>query len=168
MASVNQELLIGKLHERWITEKTAVELYDLAAAVARFSEEDELAARLERMRKQEHAHEELLEDVLRRFGRDPHDPHPEAESARIQGQGMVEVLSRPDLTVTQALQVLLAAELVDEIGWELLEDLCVEAGIDEDFIRDVRAARRQELEHVHVIRDALEARLMDELEQPAT
>lgn len=155
---VNQELIIDKLCERWVVEKTGVELYGLAIERARVEGvDDPIVEHLVRFQAQEHEHEEMLEEVIRRFGRDPKtEESRSAQVARRSTAGLVETCRSADATFVHILEAILTAELVDGVGWKMLEDLVSQIPFDEDVVRAFRSAERTEKEHLHVIQTTLE------------
>jgi rubrerythrin len=169
ISEVNQELLIDKLCERWVFEKMSHRLYGLLLERARLENApDGLVGHLERFQRDEKEHEEAIEDVMRRFGRDPvtEELTPSAEMARIECAALLEACRRKDVSLSSMLGVLLAAESADNAAWDLLEELCKTAGIDEDVLRQFRSFQRQEKEHLHVVKESLLTRQRDELRLP--
>jgi hypothetical protein len=153
---VNQRLLFDKLCARWRAESASVELYGHAIRLAEQEGADEgVIERLAGFQRQEKAHEEYLEEVCRRFGWAFSALTESSELARREMEGLIEICSAPGATMHRAMHCLLDAELVDATGWELLEDLCKQATIDEDVVRQFRRAWREEKEHVHFIKTHL-------------
>jgi rubrerythrin len=166
---VNRKLLVDKLCERWVVEKTAVELYDRAIEHAgRDGARPDVIARFEEIRSQEKDHEEMLEEFIRGLGWDPKKETPSAAVALREGAGLLDVCSRADAHLPHVLHALLTAELVDNAGWELLIDLATEAAVDEIVLRRMRAALRQEKEHLHWVRTHLDKMEREELVAAST
>ena len=162
----NVTLLIDKLCERWLVEKAGVDLYAATIEAGRSEGIDEATiAHLEHIRRQEKDHEELLEEVIRRFGHDPRERTTSVEVTQRQIDALDAIVHDGMAGFDGCLQALLAAELVDNAGWELLEDLCKTAPIDEDVVRAFRAAERHEREHLHIIRQMVVSRTHLELDK---
>jgi rubrerythrin len=153
---VRREEFIDKLRERWIAERAAINLYDLA--LGRLSGERSLASMTEalpRFRDQEQLHADMIQQLLAELGRgDPrHEPAtPSVNIAASEMASLIELMRGPELTTRHVLEVLLMAERFDRAGWELLTDLAKEAKLDEEWLRGFRAAGREEAEHEHHFR----------------
>jgi hypothetical protein len=72
------------------------------------------------------------------------------------------VVSDPRTTIPQTLQAMLTAELVDNDGWQMLQDLAAELGQD-DLEEQCRRAYEEEQEHLEKVRDWLTGMTMDEV-----
>jgi hypothetical protein len=72
----------------------------------------------------------------------------------------MQVLNDPRTTLAQCLNAMLAVELADNAGWELLASLADEAGQDELAGRFL-AALGEEQEHVAIIKAWLSAIVTD-------
>jgi len=153
---VRREEFVDKLRQRWMTERTAVTLYQLA--LGRLRNQAALASlvpELERFRDQEQLHADMLRQLLAELGRgDPRQEPatPEVNIAASEMASLVELMRGKELTPRHVLEVLLIAERFDRSGWELLTDLAKEAELDEEWLRGFRAAGREEAEHEHVFR----------------
>lgn len=153
---VQRDEFVDKLCERWITERSAVTLYELA--MKRLSDRHELptlVAELPRLRDQEQLHADMIKQLLAELGReDPrHEPAtPSVNIAASEMASLIELMRGPELTTRHVVEVLLMAERFDCAGWELLTDLAKEAQLDEDWLRGFRAAGREEAEHEHIFR----------------
>jgi rubrerythrin len=73
----------------------------------------------------------------------------------------MQVVSDPRTTIPQTLQAMLTAELVDNDGWQMLQDLAAELGQD-DLEEQCRRAYQEEQEHLEKVRDWLTSMTMDE------
>lgn len=163
---VNRGDFIDKLTQRWIVERAAVTLYQLA--IGRLRSYGALAAlvpELERFGEQEALHGQMLAQLLGELGHDPrHEPAtPSVNIAASEMAALLEALRAPALRPRHVLEVVLMAERLDATGWELLTDLAKEAGLDEDYLRSFRAAGREEAEHEHVVRAHLQRLERDRL-----
>ena len=86
------------------------------------------AGELEKIRDDELSHVALLEDCLRKLGGDPTSMTPSADTVGVLGMGLVQVLTDPRSTFTQALKAMLVAELADNDSWDMLADLADKFG----------------------------------------
>lgn len=137
---------IDKCVARWYFEKTGVQLYEEAIAKAPV----EQRARLAEIRREEKRHEEMLEDVIRKYGFDPHSLTESARNTMIQSQGVVNAVVGEDFDgVTEAL---LTAELVDNASWDLLIKLARDIG-DRKAKRLFEGALAAEAKHLIYIRE---------------
>ncbi len=153
---VRRDEFIDRLRQRWLAERAAMTLYQLAAGRLRADAATAtLGPELERFAEQERLHAEMLAQLLGELGRgDPrHEPAtPSVNIAASEMASLLELARGPELTPRHILEVLLLAERLDLAGWELLTDLAKEAGLDEDYLRSFRMAGREEAEHEHVVR----------------
>jgi len=150
-----------KLCERWLTERAAVTLYQ--RSLPRLPEGERAA--LERFVGQEELHARMLEQLLIELGSDPRGAPstPSMNLAASEMEALLELARDPRLEPRHVLEVLLAAELLDGAGWELLIELGKQVSLDEEWLRSFRAASREENEHEHVIREHLWRYERDEL-----
>jgi hypothetical protein len=149
---VNRELLVDKLSERWLTERAVTTLYELA--IERLPQDSDV---LTRFLEQERLHVEMLEQLLIELGREPRSAPstPSTNLAASEMEALVELARDRHLMPRHLLEVLLAAELLDGSGWDLLVELGREARLDDEWLRSFRVANREEQEHEHVIRGRL-------------
>ena len=87
---------------------------------------------------------------------------PSADVAGVLSHGVMQVVSDPRTTIPQTLQAMLTAELVDNDGWQMLQDLAAELGQD-DLEEQCRRAYEEEQEHLEKVRDWLTSMTMDEV-----
>jgi hypothetical protein len=125
----------------------------------------ELLPELAKIRDQEKEHDEFLEGVIRSCGREPSGNTPLAKLAKIESEGLERALARTD-DAGQLLHSLLAAELVDEAGWDILVKLARETG-DEKLARELDRRRLEEERHVALLRDEVENFLRQRLRSAA-
>jgi rubrerythrin len=155
---VDRALFVDKLAERWLVERSIVTMYELA--IRRLAEVRGLAhltERLDRFRDQESQHAAMLEQLLRELG---HEPRQEPATPGInlsasELSSLLEVLRGNELEPRHVVEVVLAAELIDNGGWDLLIELAREADLDDEWLRSFRTAGREEQEHEHVLRTEL-------------
>jgi ferritin-like metal-binding protein YciE len=118
-----------------------------AAAVA------EMLPHMRAYRDQEQEHEEWLEDCIRRLGGDPKRTTELAKLAEREAAGIQAVIMK-DPELPHLFHALLAAEHVDDAGWDLLAGLAVEAG-DLDAKQEFERRLHEEEQHLAYLREAL-------------
>jgi rubrerythrin len=156
---VRRVAFVDKLRQRWIVERAATTLYQLAIARLRDDlDSGALISELERFREQERLHAAMLEQLLGELGHD--DPRHEPATAAVniaagEMASFVDLMRERQLTTRHVLEILLMAERLDLAGWELLTDLAKEADLDDDYLRSFRAAGREEAAHEHFVRTHL-------------
>ena len=164
-AGHRMHVLLDKLGERAAFERAGVRLYDAmlqkVEAVDRLPGDMALDA-LQSIRDDEAAHFTLIASAIERLGGDSTTQTPCADIAGVQGMGLLQTMTDPRTTVAQALDTLLAAELIDNASWELLIQLA--EGFGQDAMVDEFCAAL-EREHVHAAR--LRGWLVAELEAVA-
>jgi rubrerythrin len=166
-SDVNRDLLVDKLCERWVVERASEELHARAIEHARRDQSlGQLAERLIDFQRHEKEHAEMLEALLRQLGREPSRESPSARVAGKETDGLLEVGRRDDAELPHVLQALLAAELIDVAGWELLVDLARDADLDAEWLRSIKTALAREKEHVHFVKTQLELLEREELASP--
>ena len=149
---VDRARFVDRILERWLHERSALTLYQLALARSEGLDVE----RLRRFRDEVRLHAEMLEGLLAELGVAPRE-QPAWGSASLAASEMAMLLdaARGDLETRHLVQVLLTAERLDAAGWELLIELGREADLDEEWLRSFRAAGRAEAEHEHYLRDQL-------------
>lgn len=157
LARYDAAKLIDVLNERLAFERAGVKLYDRVLEVIRASGDANAQRMLEEMqehRDEEKEHEEWLEEQIRSLGG---DAHAETEKSRLvtrESKGLEEVVMS-DAQLPHLLHALLAAELVDNAGWDLLGQLADEAG-DREAKREFKKRLHQEEDHLIFVRKAVE------------
>ncbi|MGN6152606.1 MAG: ferritin-like domain-containing protein [Lysobacteraceae bacterium] len=152
-------VLLDKLGERAAFERTGARLYDamlLKIAVAARLPGDMTVAAVQAIRDDEASHARMLGEAIEALGGDPTVQTPCADLAGVQGMGLVQAMNEPRATLSQALQTLLAAELIDVASWELLISLAEELEHPEWTTRFADALA-SETEHLARVRDWLRA-----------
>jgi hypothetical protein len=174
-------IFFDKLGERLAYERTGTRLYDalivkyravqgtegdvlppvatLLSDDARAASEDP-AATLLRIRADEFEHFTMLCEAMIAMGGDPTAQTPCADVTAVASSGFMQVLTDPRTTLAQCLNTMLAVELADNAGWELLASLADDAGQNELAGRFL-AALGQEQEHLAVIKAWLSAIVSD-------
>jgi hypothetical protein len=146
-------LLLDKLGERLAFERAGTRLYeallskhDSRRTFTGGPSRDEIA----HIRDEELQHMHLVNDAIANLGGDPTAVTPSANLQATASQGFCAVLADPRTDVQQGLEVLLAAELIDNDCWASLIELTEQAGHDELATRFRKALdeERAHLEHV--------------------
>jgi bacterioferritin (cytochrome b1) len=157
LAQHNCEKLIDVLCERLTFERAGVHLYDSIIAKMRAAADPQLVRMLPQMeqhRDQEKEHEEWLECCIRDLGADTLHKTPMAQLVEIESQGIERVILDGDPEIAHAFHALLAAELVDNAGWDLLVQLADQAG-DREMKKAFKKRLREEAEHLVLVRKAM-------------
>lgn len=150
------ELLVDKLGERLAYERTGVRLYEALIAKAQSSDGtgNELVPTLQQIRNDEQAHMFLLINALETLGADPTAMTPGADVVGVIGSGPLKVVTDPRTSMAEALNAMLAIELADNAGWELLIKLAEQSGHPK-IARTFDGALLEEERHVNTIRSLL-------------
>jgi bacterioferritin (cytochrome b1) len=179
-------VFLDKLGERLAYERTGARLYEAlilkfeAARQAngavlppvptidedgRGQDMESAADALQRIRSEELAHFQLLSDAIVTMGGDPTSQTPCADVTALASSGFMQVLNDPRTTLAQCLNAMLAVELADNAGWELLANLADNANEDE-LAGQFLGAMAQEQQHLFIIKQWLTS-LVCEDPQPA-
>lgn len=157
LAEKNPEKLIDLLHERLTFERTSVKLYDCILRQMEASTDPQIRGMLDTMqgyRDEEAEHQAWLEEQIQALGG---DIHAESERSRLvaeESRGIEQVILREDVALQHLFHALMAAELVDNAGWDLLVALAEEA--DDDDALDCFALRQAEEEdHLEYLRQTM-------------
>lgn len=156
-------VLIDKIGERLAFERAGTRLYEALMIKCRTHQPSAGPAvgDLEKIREEELQHFHLLWDCLETMGADPTVETPSADISALASQGIPKVLADPRTTVPQCLEAILAAELVDNAGWEMLLSLADEFG-QSDMADKFRKALAEEENHLTLVRDWLTRGIMEE------
>lgn len=154
MTGNRPQAFIDKLSERLAYERGGTRLYE--AAIAKFLEH---AAELPgvtvsdftEIRDQEAAHALLIKECIEQLGADPTAQTPSAALVGVETMGFVNAITDPRTNLAQTLHALLAAELIDEAGWETLIAVAENMGQNEMVAR-FREAEQHEQEHIFKVR----------------
>jgi rubrerythrin len=163
-------ILMDKLGERLAYERTGTRLYDALILKYRASQEvtpeplpiavrtagadsieESPAQTLDRIRADELAHFNMLCEAISELGGDPTAQTPCADVTALSASGFMQVLNDPRTTLAQCLNAMLAVELADNAGWELLADLAKGAG-QRDMSERFLAALAEEQRHASIIK----------------
>lgn len=156
LAQKNRDKVIDLLNERLTFERAAVKLYDAIVQnvqKAGGGEAARLLPTLSEHREQEKEHEEWLEAQIRALGGDAHGKTEMSELITAESAGIEKVVST-DRNLVHQLHALLAAELVDNAGWEMLLELADDAD-DALAQREFRRRLHEEEEHLAFVRRAV-------------
>lgn len=158
-------VLLDKIGERAAYERSGTRLYD--AMLQRLATEAALPEGMtrelvEEIRDEEARHFALCVEAIEKLGGDPTLQTPCADLAGVQGMGLMQAINDPRATLSQALQTLLAAEVIDVASWELLIELATQLGRDE-LVTQFTDALTRENEHVARVTDWLRLSLQADL-----
>jgi hypothetical protein len=174
-------IFLDKLGERLAYERAGTRLYEALIVKYRAAEETEgdvlpkastpltldgpasaedPGQTLERIRSEEFEHFTLLCEAMTAMGGDPTAQTPCADVTAVASSGFMQVLNDPRTTLSQCLNAMLAVELADNAGWELLATLADEAG-QNDLVSRFLTALGQEQEHLAIIKAWLSALVTD-------
>lgn len=160
----NPEVLLDKLGERLAFERTGVRLYEamIAKATSAIGARPALLETLREIQAQELEHMNILREAIETLGGDPTSMTPCADVAGVKSLGVLQVLSDPRTTLSQAMGAILTIELEDNAAWELLIELAQKGGhplIAKGFAH----ALEQEQMHLAKIRDAVRQDLLQQV-----
>jgi rubrerythrin len=148
------EVLLDLLGARLAFERTGTRLYEallVKHGAASVHPGGPTREELEIIREDELRHFRLLETVMRELGGDPTAVTPSADVMAVASAGIGQVLADPRTTLTQGLEAILMAELVDNDSWQTLITLCDELGEDE-LAEKFRLALHDEARHLVLVR----------------
>ncbi len=149
-------VLLDKLGERLAFERTGSRLYEaIITKVMAHGGGNGAGPDLTLMRefqRQEMEHMDLLVEAIERMGADPTVQTPCADVVGVQSLGLIQVVTDPRTSISQCLNALLTAELVDTASWEMLIELTEESGNDE-LANEFRRALAEEARHLSHVRD---------------
>ena len=156
LAKRNKDKVIDVLCERLCFERSGVKLYDKILERMRQSSEPNIQKMMEQMqehRDQEKEHEEWLEGCIRKLGGDDKQLTEKARLVTEESKGIEEVIMK-DPELPHLFHALLAAELVDNAGWDLLVQLADEAD-DTPAKKEFKKRLHEEEEHLILMREAM-------------
>ena len=154
MVGNRPQAFIDKLAERLAYERGGTRLYE--AAIVKFmahGEElpDVSVDDLRQIRDEEAAHVLLIKECIEQLGADPTAQTPSADLVGVETMGFLQAVTDPRTNLAQTLHAVLAAELVDEAGWETLIALAENMG-QTDMAHRFREAEQHEQEHIFKVR----------------
>ena len=158
-------VLLDKLGERLAFERQGTRLYEaFLQKCEALTLEDASGPSVEELRhicEEELEHFHLLQNAITALGGDATVQTPSADVAGVLSHGVMQVVSDPRTTIPQTLQAMLTAELVDNDGWQMLQELAAELGQD-DLEEQCGKAYEEEQEHLEKVREWLTSMTMDE------
>ncbi len=157
LAEYDSAKVIDVLNERLAFERAGVKLYDRILEVMRATGDENAGRMIPEMQKhrdEEKEHEEWLEARIRGLGGDAHSETERSQLVTRESKGIEEVVMS-DAQLPHLLHALLAAELVDNAGWDLLVQLADEAG-DHAAKREFKKRLHEEEDHLLLVRKAVE------------
>ena len=154
MTGDRPQVLLDKLGERAAFERGGTRLYD--AVLAKFDADPHAHGSVSRdilqhFRNEEAQHFQLVCEAVEQLGGDPSAMTPCANLVGVQAMGLWQSVTDPRTTLAQCLNTMLAAELVDNAGWELLITLAESSGHD-DLAKRFHMALKEEGEHLMQVR----------------
>lgn len=157
LARHNAALVLDVLSGRLAFERTGVTLYD--AVIQKIERAGEpryhvLIDQLRHNRNEEKEHEEWLEAQIRALGGSAHETTTMSQLELEESTGIKSVIVDGHQKVLHLLHALLAAELADNAGWDLLVKLADDTG---DTAAKAQFAKRlaEEVKHLAFIREAV-------------
>jgi bacterioferritin (cytochrome b1) len=156
LARYNPAFVIDALSGRLAFERTGVKLYDTVIAKLERNPQPQyskILRQLRHIREEEKEHEEWLEQQIRSLGANPADRSDLAQLELREGAGIVGIIEKED-KVIHLLHALLAAELADNAGWDVLRKLAGDAG-DADAERAFARREAEEAKHLLFMREVV-------------
>lgn len=157
LTSKNAALVLDVLCGRLAFERIAVELYDHAIRKIERLGEPRYHALLDQfhhIRDEEKEHEEWLEALIRSLGGSAHETTSMVRLETTESKGIKEIIVDGHDRVMDLLHALLAAELADNAGWDLLVKLADDTG-DRKAKLEFGKRLAQELQHLAFLREAV-------------
>lgn len=162
MKGEHASVFLDQLAARLAFERTGTRIYDallVKYAAASVHEGGPTLDELVHIRDEELAHARLVKNALEQLGADPTSVTPAADIQAVASGGIVQVVSDPRTTLTQALEAVLIAELADVDSWHLLIEMATALGHD-DLAEQFRGAHQNELQHLADVRRWVSAALL--------
>ena len=156
------QILLDKLGERLAFERGGTRLYDALIAKCEAMQDQASGISMDelwKIRNDEARHFSIVVDAIESLGGDPTAQTPSADLVGVESMGLIQVVTDPRTTVAQSLHAILAAELVDNAGWEMLVTLAKSQNQDA-MLSDFRIALDEEHGHLQKVRAWYEALLM--------
>jgi rubrerythrin len=148
-------VLLDKLGERLAFERQGTRLYETfiqkVEATGRGDNNGPTVDELRHICDEELEHFHLLQRAISQLGGDATAMTPSADIAAVISHGVVKVACDPRTTIAQTLQAVLTAELADNDGWQMLQQLAAELG-QNDLEKQCEKALEQEQEHLQNVR----------------
>jgi rubrerythrin len=167
-------VLLDKLGERLAFERQGTRLYEaFLQKLEQAPVENGGGPTSEDLRhicEEELEHFKLLQKAIAELGGDATVQTPSADVVGVLSHGIVQVVSDPRTTIPQTLQAVLSAELADNDGWQMLNELAGQLGYS-DLATKCEGAFQEEQEHLENVRGWLAKMALSEAlgeEQAAT
>jgi hypothetical protein len=158
-------VLLDKLGERLAFERQGTRLYEAFVHKCESMEmEDDGGPTVEELQhicEEELQHFKLLQKAITKLRGDATVMTPCADVAEVLSHGVVQIVTDPRTTIAHTLQAMLNAELADNDGWQMLQELAAELG-QTDLEEQCRKALEEEQEHLEKVRGWLAAATLDE------
>jgi hypothetical protein len=158
-------ILLDKLGERLAFERQGTRLYEAfiqkMEAMPIADSEGPSADDLRHICEEELEHFKLLQQAIVELGGDATVQTPSADVAGVLAHGAMQIMSDPRTTIAQALQAALTAELADNDGWKMLQDLSEQLGYT-DLAEQCAKAYEEEQEHLENVRAWLSKMVLSE------
>jgi hypothetical protein len=158
-------VFLDKLGQRLAFERTGVRLYEAVLAKIPAASNDDgtlTAAAVRRIHDDELSHFLLVKEAIEQMGGDPTAQTPCADLVGVQGMGLVQSVTDPRTTLTQCLDTLLAAELIDNDSWAVLIGMAEAMG-QTDLAKKFVEALTAESQHLELVRGWITERLSAQL-----
>jgi len=145
--------LLDKLGARLAFERSGVRLYDalIQKRAVLAGKANPTTADLEHIRDEELEHMHMLEECIAGLGGDPTAVTPLADVNGVMAMGILKVVADPRTTISQCLEAILTAELVDNDCWGVLLKMMQQQGLDDDA-EQFEEALAEEQEHLQKVR----------------
>jgi rubrerythrin len=161
----NVAVLLDKLGERLAFERQGTRLYEAFIQKVEGLPMDDANTpeidSLNHIRDEEREHFALLQRAIVELGGDATMVTPSADVAGVMSHGILQIVSDPRTTIAQSLQALLTAELADNDGWQMLQNLSDQLG-HSDLAEQCGEALEQEQEHLENVRGWLSGMILSE------
>src|SRR5687768_88707 len=163
-------VLLDKLGERLAFERQGTRLYEaFIQKMAAMPVDGTDAPTVEDLRhicEEELEHFKLLQQAIVELGGDATVQTPSADVSGVLSHGALQIMSDPRTTIPQALQAALNAELADNDGWKMLENLAEQLG-QADLGEQCAKAYEEEQEHLENVRTWLSQMILAEAGEEA-
>lgn len=158
-------VLLDKLGERLAFERQGTRLYEaFIQKIEAMPIDDTDAPTVEALRHicdEELEHFKLLQQAIVEMGGDATVQTPSADVGGVLSHGALQIMSDPRTTIPQALQAALNAELADNDGWKMLQNLAEQ--LDQaDLGEQCARAYEEEQEHLENVRTWLSQMISSE------
>jgi Ferritin-like domain len=148
-------VLLDKLGERLAFERQGTRLYEaFLQKLEQAPVENGGGPSSEELRhicEEELEHFKLLQKAIANIGGDATVQTPSADVVGVLSHGILQVVSDPRTTIPQTLQAVLSAELADNDGWQMLNELAGQLGYS-DLATKCEKAFQEEQEHLENVR----------------